>query len=104
MDINKIFEGEFPDVYGVAAIKDPNSQFLAAVEAVLVLVAVYPASPGAAARVLGVGCTPDLVCSAGSALGCVQLGMHEWVVMLLLCTVWPYVLLFTFVVFVMFGC
>ncbi|KNA23939.1 hypothetical protein SOVF_019130, partial [Spinacia oleracea] len=47
--------------------------FLAVVEAVLVLVAVYSASPGAAARVMGVGCTPDLVCSVGSGLGCVQL-------------------------------
>ncbi|KNA14650.1 hypothetical protein SOVF_105420 [Spinacia oleracea] len=65
-----------------------EQQFLAVVEAVLVLVAVYSASPGAAARVLRMGCTLDLVCSAGSGL----------------CTVRPYVLLiFTFVVFVMFG-
>ncbi|XP_056698946.1 uncharacterized protein [Spinacia oleracea] len=37
-----------------------STRFLAAVEAVLVLVVAYSASPGAAAGVLDVGCIPDL--------------------------------------------
>ncbi|KNA09944.1 hypothetical protein SOVF_148840, partial [Spinacia oleracea] len=81
------------DITGLRLSGDPYEnnlgKFLAAVEAVLVLVVAYSASTIAAAGVLGVGCTPDLqsvlqgvgwgvcsqVCRNGLFCCCVQLGL-----------------------------